>query len=91
MLQNFGLSKNSMNKKMTLNKIKMLRWVAGVARLDKIRNEYIRGIIKIGPIVDKIVESSLRWHVVRRNEYNIVKTSLAIPDTKKGTGRPRAA
>ena len=39
-----------------------------VTKLDKIRNEGIRGTTKMGEITKKVQEMSLRWigHVVRR-------------------------
>jgi hypothetical protein len=41
----------------------------GVTRCDKIKNEHIRGTVKLNEIVSKIQESRLRWfgHLKRRN------------------------
>ncbi|XP_063547626.1 uncharacterized protein LOC134755078 [Cydia strobilella] len=70
----------------------MLRWAAGVTRLDKVRNEYIRGSYKVAPITDKIQESRLRWygHIMRRDEDHVVRKALALPNNKRGGGRPPA-
>ena len=48
----------------------MLRWMCGVTKLDRIRNERIRGTTKAGEISEKQRESSLKWygHVLRREE-----------------------
>lgn len=35
--------KKRREQKMPTNKMKMLKWTAGVTRLDKVRNVYIRG------------------------------------------------
>ncbi|XP_063830298.1 uncharacterized protein LOC135079575 [Ostrinia nubilalis] len=73
--------------------MKMLRWAAGVTRLDKVRNEHIRGSYKVAPITDKIKESRMRWygHVMRGDEDHVVKKALALPDSKRGRrGRPLA-
>ncbi|KAK3523086.1 hypothetical protein QTP86_013134 [Hemibagrus guttatus] len=48
--------------------LKMLRFSLGVTRLDRIRNEYIRGTAHVGRLGDKVRETRLRWfgHVQRR-------------------------
>ncbi|XP_013178320.1 PREDICTED: uncharacterized protein LOC106125595 [Papilio xuthus] len=48
--------------------MKILRWMCGVSRLDKIRNEFVRGSLGVRDIADKMQESRLRWygHVRRR-------------------------
>ncbi|KAK3548137.1 hypothetical protein QTP70_004872 [Hemibagrus guttatus] len=48
--------------------LKMLRFALGVTRLDRIRNEYIRGTAHVGHLGDKVKEARLRWfgHVQRR-------------------------
>ena len=42
----------------------------GVTKLDRIRNERIRGTTKVGEISKKVQESRLEWygHVLRREE-----------------------
>ena len=40
--------KKAHEKKMKVAEIKMLRWMCGVTRLDKIRNKKIRGSTKVG-------------------------------------------
>ncbi|KAK3562020.1 hypothetical protein QTP86_024802, partial [Hemibagrus guttatus] len=59
--------------------LKMLRFSLGVTRLDRIRNEYIRGTAHVGRLGDKVRETRLRWfgHVQRRE--------------KRGKGRQRQA
>ncbi|KAK3572390.1 hypothetical protein QTP86_032612 [Hemibagrus guttatus] len=49
--------------------LKMLRFSLGVTRLDRIRNEYIRGTAHVGRLGDKVREARLRWfgHVQRRD------------------------
>ncbi|CAH2209489.1 jg24992 [Pararge aegeria aegeria] len=68
----------------------MLRWSAGVTRLDKIKNEYVRGSYGITPIVHKLQEKRLCLcgHVIRRPADHMVREALDIPTTKRGRGRP---
>ncbi|KAK3570050.1 hypothetical protein QTP86_009597 [Hemibagrus guttatus] len=52
----------------------MLRFSLGVTRLDRIRNEYIRGTAHVGRLGDKVREARLRWfgHVQRRERFYIL-------------------
>ncbi|KAK3574385.1 hypothetical protein QTP86_006574 [Hemibagrus guttatus] len=56
-------------------KLKMLRFSLGVTRLDRIRNEYIRGTAHVGRLGDKVREARLRWfgHVQRREKVAYMK------------------
>ncbi|CAH2234485.1 jg1627 [Pararge aegeria aegeria] len=65
--------------------MKMLRWAAGVTRLDKVRNEYIRGSYKVTHITDKLTKGRLRWygHVMRRGDDHAVRKALALPEHKE--------
>ncbi|KAK3573016.1 hypothetical protein QTP86_012248 [Hemibagrus guttatus] len=51
----------------------MLRFSLGVTRLDRIRNEYIRGTAHVGRLGDKVREARLRWfgHVQRRDTCGV--------------------
>ena len=40
----------------------MLRWMSEVTKLDRIRNERIRGTTKVGEISTKVQESRLKWY-----------------------------
>ena len=54
---------------MEVAEMKMLRFAMGVTRKDKIRNEYIRGTVKVELLRMKMREGRLRWygHVMRRD------------------------
>ncbi|KAK3554922.1 hypothetical protein QTP86_000950 [Hemibagrus guttatus] len=72
----YGLETVSLRKRqeseLEVAELKMLRFSLGVTRLDRIRNEYIRGTAHVGRLGDKVRETRLRWsgHVQRReSEY----------------------
>ena len=62
--------KKSQEKKLDVAEMRMLRWMSGVTKLDRIRNERIRGTTKVGEISKKVQESRLKWygHVLRRED-----------------------
>ena len=72
----YGLETVALTKRqeteLEVAEMRMLRFELGVTRKDRIRNKYIRGSLKVGPISEKIREARLRWygHVRRRSiEY----------------------
>ena len=54
--------------------------MSGVTKLDRIRNERIRGTTKVGEIVKKVHESRLKWygHVLRREEASVGKRMMVM-------------
>ncbi|KAK3544421.1 hypothetical protein QTP86_011159 [Hemibagrus guttatus] len=67
----YGLETVSLRKRqeseLEVAELKMLRFSLGVTRLDRVRNEYIRGTAHVGRLGDKVREARLRWfgHVQR--------------------------
>ncbi|KAK3553761.1 hypothetical protein QTP70_009181 [Hemibagrus guttatus] len=72
----YGLETVSLRKRqeseLEVAELKMLRFSLGVTRLDRIRNEYIRGTAHVGRLGDKVRETRLRWfgHVQRREKIS---------------------
>ena len=55
---------------MEVAELKMLRVSLGVARMDKIRNEYIRGTAQVGSFGEKTREARLRrYGHIRRHHW----------------------
>ncbi|KAH1190889.1 Pre-mRNA-processing protein 40B [Glycine max] len=73
--------------------MRMLRWMCGKTRQDKIRNEAIRERVGVAPIVEKMVENRLRWfgHVERRPVDSVVRRvdQMKRRQTIRGRGRPK--
>ena len=66
--------------------------MCGVTKMDKIRNDYIRGSVKVGQISEKIKERRLQWfgHIMRRDEDYVGKRimSTEVEGTRR-RGRPQ--
>ncbi|VDP40009.1 unnamed protein product [Heligmosomoides polygyrus] len=73
--------------RLSVMETKMLRWMAGVTRLDRIRNKAIQQKFDVAPIADKR-EARPRWygHVLRRKEDSVRKIGLIFEVSGK---RPR--
>ena len=73
--------------------MRMIRWMCGHTRLDKIRNEVIRGKIGVSSIGDKIREIRLRWfgHIRRKNMDTPVKRCEKIvhPNYRRSNDRSK--
>ena len=72
--------KKAQEKKLDVAEMGMLRWMNGVTKLDRIRNERIRGTSKVGEISKKVRESRLKWygHVLRRDGECVGKRVMAM-------------
>ena len=79
-------------KRIEVTEMRMLRWMCGVTRKDKIRNEHIRGTTRVAQASKKITERRLNWygHVMRRDGEHILRKVLTadIPGKRK-IGRPK--
>jgi hypothetical protein len=54
--------------------------MCGVIRMDRIRNEYIRGSLKVAPVTEKMKSNRLAWygHVMRWDESHITKRVMSV-------------
>ena len=73
--------------------MRIIRWICGHTRLDKIKNEVIRDEIGVASIEDKIREIHLRWfgNIKRRSMDAPVRRceKLDRPDYRSSRGRPQ--
>ena len=90
----YGLETVAVIKKqveeMEVAEVKMLRFAMGVTRKDKIRNEYIRGTIKVERLGMEIREGRLRWygHVMRRDQDYVGRKMMEM-ELQRKRGRPK--
>ena len=66
--------------------------MCGVTKLDKIRNERIRGTTKLGEITKKVQERRLKWygHVMRREEHYVGRRAMVMKvQGRRKIGRPK--
>ncbi|KAK3558446.1 hypothetical protein QTP86_018105, partial [Hemibagrus guttatus] len=92
----YGLETVTLRKRqeseLEVAELKMLRFSLGVTRLDRIRNEYIRGTAHVGCLGDKVREAGLRWfgHVQRRESEYIGRRMLDMElPGRRQRGRPK--
>ena len=80
-------------QRMKVAEIRMIRWMCGHTRLEKIRNEVIRSKIGVAAIEDKMREARLRWfgHIRRRPMDAPVRRGETIEclDHRRRRGRSR--
>ena len=65
---------------MEVAELKMLRFSLGVTRMDKTRNENIRGTAQVGKFGEKTREARLRWygHLRGKDDGYIGRTMLRM-------------
>ena len=81
-----------LERKLHAMEICMLRWMLGITRRDKVRNEKIRSTIGVRDIAEKLEETRLRWygHVQRKPEEHIGKQVLNMESPgRRHQGRPK--
>ncbi|PHU25130.1 hypothetical protein BC332_03462 [Capsicum chinense] len=73
--------------------MRMLRWMCGLTRGDRVRNETIREKVGVTSVECKMREARLRWfgHVKRRGMDAPVRRCerLALDGFRRGRGRPK--
>ena len=61
MVQNVGELRNKHENQVSLAEMRMLHWMSGKTRRDRIRNDTIIKRVVVAPIVEKMVENRLMW------------------------------
>ncbi|XP_070045910.1 uncharacterized protein [Nicotiana tomentosiformis] len=80
-------------QKMKVAEVRILRYMCGHTRFDRIRNKVIRGKVGVAPIDGKMREARLRWfgHVRRMSTDTLVRRCerLILEGLQRGKGRPK--
>jgi hypothetical protein len=65
-------------QKISVAEMRMLRWICGHTRKDRIRNDDIRDKLRVAPIQEKLVQHRLRWfgHIQRRPPEALVRNNI---------------
>jgi hypothetical protein len=73
--------------------VRMLRWICGHTRMNRVRNDDIRDRLGVAPIEEKLVQHRLRWfgRVQRRPSEAPVHCEVLSQDhnTRRGRRRPK--
>ena len=84
--------KKAQETKLEVTEMRMLPWMCRVTRLDKIRNERIRGTTKVREITKKVQERRLKWYglVMRREEHYVGRREMKMKvQGRRKRGRPK--
>jgi hypothetical protein len=78
---------------MSVAEMRMLRWICGHTRRDRIGNDDIRKKLGVTPIQEKLVQHRLRWsdHIQRRPSETSVCSGILSrsKNTRRDRGRLR--
>uniref|UniRef100_A0A453C0T9 Uncharacterized protein n=1 Tax=Aegilops tauschii subsp. strangulata TaxID=200361 RepID=A0A453C0T9_AEGTS len=79
-------------QQLAVAEMRMLRWMCGHTRKDRVRNDDIRDRVGVAPIEEKLVQHRLRWfgHIQRRPPEAPVHSGRLkrAENVKRGRGRP---
>ncbi|KAF3651798.1 putative pre-mRNA-processing factor 6-like [Capsicum annuum] len=80
-------------QKLKVAEMRMLCWMCGLSKGDRVRNEIIRDKVRVASVEDKMREGRLRWfgHVMRRDADVPVRRCErpALDDFRRRRGRPK--
>ena len=78
-------------QQLSVAEMRILRWICGHTRMDRVRNDDIRDHLEAAPIEEKLVQHRLRWHVQRRPPETPVHCGVLSQanNIRRGRGRPK--
>ena len=89
------LIKKTQVQRLMIPEMRMIRWMCGYTRLDRIRNVVIRERVGVAPLEDKLRKTRLRWfgHIERTSVSAPIRRceALNLFQCKRGRGRPKTS
>ena len=78
-------------QQLSVAEMRMLRWICGHTRMNRVRNNDIRDRLEVAPIEEKLVQHRLRWfgHVQRRPLETPVHCEVLNQANNVRRGRPK--
>ena len=84
--------KKEQERRMEVAEMRMLRWMCGATRRDRIKNDFIRGTVKVVEVSKKAQERRLKWygHVMRREDDFVCRRIMNMEvEGRRRRGRPK--
>jgi hypothetical protein len=79
-------------QQLSVAEMRMLRWICGNTRRDRVRNDDIRERLGVASVEEKLMQHRLRWfrHIQRRPAEATVRSGeiRQSGNEKRGRGRP---
>jgi hypothetical protein len=79
-------------QQLSVDEMRMLRWICDNTRRDQVRNDDIRERLGVAPVEKKLMQHRLRWfgHIQRRPTEAPVRSGVIrrSGNEKRGRGRP---
>jgi len=88
-------TKKTQAQSLMVTEMKMIRWMCGYTRQDRVRNIVIRERVGVAPLEEKLREARLRWfgHIKRRSVDAPVRRceALDLVHYRRERGRPKTS
>jgi hypothetical protein len=78
-------------QQLSVAEMRMLRWICGHTRRDRVRNDDIREKLGVAPVEEKLVQHRLRWfgHIQWRPAEALIRNGVIKRTGNKKRGRVR--
>ena len=85
--------KKTLVQRLMVAEMRMIQWMCGLTRLDRIRNVTIRERVRVASLEERLRGTRLRWfeHIKRRSVNAPVRRceTISLSHIRRGRGRPK--